>query len=46
MCCDEKIKEIYSKLNNHPRKRFGNENPIIRMEKLFNLEIGLVACIQ
>jgi transposase, IS30 family len=41
---DEKIKEIQTKLNNRPRKRFDYENPIFVMEKLlFNPEVALVA---
>ena len=41
---DEIIKEIQTKLNNRPRKRFDYENPIFVMEKLlFNPEIALVA---
>ena len=41
---DERIKEIQTKLNNRPRKRFDYENPIFVMEKLlFNPEVALVA---
>jgi IS30 family transposase len=39
-----KIKEIQTKLNNRPRKRFNYENPIFVMEKLlFNPEVAFVA---
>ena len=41
---DEKIKEIQTKINNRPRKRFDYENPIFVMEKLlFNPEVALMA---
>lgn len=41
---DEQIKEIETKLNNRPRKRYGYENPIFVMEKLlFNSEDAFVA---
>ena len=40
---DQQIKEIETKLNNRPRKRFSFQNPIFVMEKLlFNSEVALV----
>lgn len=41
---NERIKEIETKLNNRPRKRYAYETPIFVMEKLlFNSEVAFVA---
>jgi IS30 family transposase len=41
---DEQIREIETKINNRPRKRFGYENPIFVMENLlFNPKVAFVA---
>ena len=41
---DQQIKEIETKINSRPRKRYGYENPIFVMEKLlFNSEVAFVA---
>ena len=41
---DEQIKEIETKINNRPRKRFGYETPIFVMENLlFNPKVAFVA---
>jgi len=41
---EEQIKEIETKINNRPRKRFGYETPIFVMEKLlFNPKVAFVA---
>jgi IS30 family transposase len=38
------IKEIETKINNRPRKRYGYENPIFVMENLlFNPKVAFVA---
>ena len=40
---DEQIREIETKINNRPRKKFGFENPIFVMEKLlFNPKVAFV----
>lgn len=41
---EERIKEIETKINTRPRKRFGYENPIFVMNKLlFNQKVAFVA---
>jgi IS30 family transposase len=41
---EEQIKEIETKINNRPRKRFGYETPIFVMENLlFNPKVAFVA---
>lgn len=41
---EQQIKEIETKINNRPRKRFGYETPIFVMEKLlFNPKVAFVA---
>jgi len=41
---DRQIKQIETKINNRPRKRFGYENPIFEMNKLlFNSEVAFMS---